>query len=80
MMDTSTPAHCFGRAAKRGTNLLWRSLRAGWRFVRQASGDDAYERYLRHMAQHHPEQALMTRARYFTAMQEQKWNKVSRCC
>jgi uncharacterized short protein YbdD (DUF466 family) len=63
-----------------GTNALWRTLRLGWRFVRQVSGDDAYERYVRHMAQEHPGQAPTTRARYFAAMQEQKWSRVSRCC
>ena len=27
-------------------NRAWRSLWFAWRFLRQASGDDAYDRYL----------------------------------
>lgn len=57
-----------------------RLLSAVWRFLRQASGDDAYERYLEHMAFEHPEAAPMNRAQYFQFRQEQKWNRITRCC
>ena len=58
------------------TRLLW----IAWRFVRQVSGDDAYERYGEHMARVHPGQLTMSRSQYFRFCQEQKWNRVTRCC
>ena len=46
-------------------NYLWRGLWLGWRFLRQVSGDDAYERYLQHVARFHPEQTPMSSRRAF---------------
>ena len=57
-----------------------RLLSAVWRFLRQASGDDAYERYLEHIACEHPGTSPMNRAQYFRFRQEQKWNRITRCC
>jgi uncharacterized short protein YbdD (DUF466 family) len=51
-----------------------------WRFVRQLSGDDAYERYLRHCAARHPAAAPLGRRAFFKQAQERKWSGVSRCC
>jgi uncharacterized short protein YbdD (DUF466 family) len=62
------------------TNLLWRLLWRGWRYLREVSGDDAYERYLQHLARFHPGEKPMTRAEHFKLAQEQKWNRLSRCC
>jgi uncharacterized short protein YbdD (DUF466 family) len=61
-------------------NRAWRSLWIAWRFLRQASGDDAYERYLQHMALEHPDRQTMSRSQYFRSCQDRKWNKISRCC
>lgn len=61
-------------------NPLWRGLRQAWSFTREVSGDDAYDRYLDHMAQAHPAQIPMTRSRYHRFRMEQKWNRISRCC
>ena len=58
------------------TRLLW----IAWRFVRQVSGDDAYERYGEHMARVHPGQLTMSRSQYFRFCQNQKWNRITRCC
>jgi uncharacterized short protein YbdD (DUF466 family) len=55
-------------------------LRQGWRFLRQVSGDDAYERYREHVARSHPDEMPLSRAEHFRLRQEQKWNRVSRCC
>jgi uncharacterized short protein YbdD (DUF466 family) len=66
-----------GRAA---LHRLWDELRSGWRFLRHASGDDAYERYLEHVSRFHPGETPMTRAEHFRTSQEQKWSRVSRCC
>jgi uncharacterized short protein YbdD (DUF466 family) len=60
----------------RARRLLW----IAWRFLRRASGDDAYERYLQHMALKHPDREAMSRSQYFRSSQDQKWNKISRCC
>jgi len=55
-------------------------LRQAWRFLRQASGDDAYDRYLAHMKRAHPDKPVMSRGAYFRARQDQRWNGISRCC
>jgi len=57
-----------------------RFLRLAWCFLRQVSGDDAYERYLQHMRERHAGETPMTRAEHFRFCQEQKWSRVSRCC
>lgn len=58
------------------------SLKKILEFVREISGDDAYERYLLHWQQHHTEQEgePQTRAAFFKAEQNRKWNGVKRCC
>ena len=55
-------------------------LKRIWQFIREVTGDDAYERYLDHQRAHHPERAPLTRRAYFRLRQEQKWSRVSRCC
>lgn len=58
-------------------NLL---LRRSWHFVRQLSGDDAYERYLAHHAACHAETTPLSRKAYFQRQQHQKWSGIKRCC
>lgn len=55
-------------------------LGALWRFIRRVSGDDAYERYLRHHAEAHPRETALGRKEFFRREQERKWNGVRRCC
>lgn len=55
-------------------------LRRAWRFLRQVSGDDAYERYLVHHARAHPGECALSRRGYFDQRQKQKWSGVNRCC
>lgn len=55
-------------------------LRRGWRAVRRLSGDDAYERYLAHHAEHHAETAPLSREEFFKQWQDTKWKGVKRCC
>ena len=50
------------------------------KFLRQLSGDDAYERYLAHHAQAHPDARSLSRREFFKQEQERKWNGVRRCC
>ena len=60
--------------------MIGTELRQFWRYVRQVSGDDAYERYLAHHRATHPDQSPLTREQYFRKSQDEKWSKVSRCC
>jgi len=63
-----------------GASLLWRSLYTVWHFIREVSGDDAYERYCEHMQRAHPEKGAMGRHDYYRLRTEDKWQHVSRCC
>ncbi len=51
-----------------------------WQLIRRLSGDDAYERYLRHYAEHHMEEPPLLRREFFRQWQEGKWRGVKRCC
>lgn len=55
-------------------------LRKIWQYLRQVSGDDAYERYLAHHRQAHAGEPPMTQQQFFRKRQDEKWSKVSRCC
>ena len=55
-------------------------LKALWQGIRQAAGDDAYERYLAHLRHAHSEDAPLSRQAFFKLQQERKWSGVSRCC
>jgi uncharacterized short protein YbdD (DUF466 family) len=57
-----------------------------WQTVRQLSGDDAYERYLRHYANQHQGQGdlpchpPLSKDAFYKQWQDDKWNGVKRCC
>ncbi|MFC3908887.1 YbdD/YjiX family protein [Legionella dresdenensis] len=51
-----------------------------WRFIRQVSGDDAYERYLDHHKRAHPDIRPLDRKLFFKREQEKKWSGINRCC
>ena len=55
-------------------------LRQVWGYLRQVTGDDAYERYVAHSRVAHPGEIPLTRQQYYRRRQEEKWSKVSRCC
>lgn len=60
-------------------------LKSFWRMIRRLSGDDAYERYLQHYAQHlneqhSHEQPLLSKEEFFKQWQDGKWKGVKRCC
>jgi uncharacterized short protein YbdD (DUF466 family) len=60
---------------------LMHQIRNFWDYLRQVSGDDAYERYLAHrQIAHAGEEAPLTRPQFFKQRQEEKWGRVSRCC
>jgi uncharacterized short protein YbdD (DUF466 family) len=55
-----------------------------WQRIRQLSGDDVYERYLAHYAEHHADEVdgtpPLSRAEFFRQWQDQKWQGIKRCC
>lgn len=60
-------------------------LKQAWQRVRQLSGDDAYERYLAHYAEHHAGQVddahlPLSHAEFFKQWQDEKWTGIKRCC
>lgn len=61
-------------------STLTAKLKKTWAIIRELSGDDAYERYLTHLAQAHPDQEPLTRKAFFQQEQDRKWNGVKRCC
>lgn len=63
----------------KGLNML-NKLKAFWRVVRRLSGDDAYERYLRHHAEQHVDEPPLTREAFFKQWQDGKWKGMKRCC
>jgi uncharacterized short protein YbdD (DUF466 family) len=60
--------------------MLIKCIKRLWRFMRELSGDDAYERYLQHCAKKHAYLSPLSRKAFFRQEQERKWNGVSRCC
>ena len=55
-----------------------------WHLLRELSGDDAYERYLKHHAEFHANSVdakpALTRKAFFALMQNKQWQGVKRCC
>ena len=63
----------------RSGRALWRALATGAGWLRALSGDDAYERYLKHHARAHAGPPLSRRA-FYEEREARKWSGVSRCC
>ncbi len=63
---------------------LWNRVQAmatgGWSLLRRLSGDDAYERYLKHMRSSHASTLPLSAQEFLRQQQEQKWSRISRCC
>ena len=57
-----------------------RCLHQGWRYLRQVSGDDAYEQYLAHHNTVHKTEPALSRQQYYLSWLEQKSRGVNRCC
>jgi uncharacterized short protein YbdD (DUF466 family) len=53
-----------------------------WQGLRSLTGDNSYERYLEHLASHHPNVEPPTRARFYAGELERRWTKdgPTRCC
>jgi uncharacterized short protein YbdD (DUF466 family) len=55
-----------------------------WQRIRELSGDDAYDRYLEHYAEHHAgvedKEPPLSREVFFKQWQDDKWKGIKRCC
>jgi uncharacterized short protein YbdD (DUF466 family) len=51
-----------------------------WSAFRSILGDDAYERYVRHVRLHHAGTEPLTRAAFQHAEFDRRWSQVNRCC
>ena len=53
-----------------------------WAFLREVTGDDAYERYLEHWRHHHLEdgEEPMSRREFHRAREDARWSRINRCC
>jgi uncharacterized short protein YbdD (DUF466 family) len=60
-------------------NVVTKGATVVWRWLRAVSGDDAYERYVRHWRACRPGEPL-DRKTFFVREQERKWGGVRRCC
>jgi len=63
--------------------MMAENLKRLWQGIRQLSGDDAYERYLRHYAQCHQADTgkpPLTKAEFFKQWQDRQWQGIKRCC
>lgn len=55
-------------------------LSAGFSLLRGVTGDDAYEKYLAHMARTDPGAQPLSAREFFRAQMERKWSCISGCC
>jgi len=61
-------------------NSLLKALRYAWEYLKEISGENAYDRYLAVHTVTHPEKSAMTRGEFYRARQDEKYNNPgSRC-
>jgi uncharacterized short protein YbdD (DUF466 family) len=71
--------------AARWPVLMFRWFRAIIPWLREVTGDDAYERYLEHWHHHHAaedgqSERPLGRREFFRQRENERWNGVRRCC
>ena len=49
-------------------------------FLREASGESAYEQYCRHLQTRHPNRSLPTEKEFYLARLRDKYTRPNRCC
>jgi len=55
-------------------------IQAVSRFLREASGESAYERYCEHLRRHHPDHPIPSEKDFYLERLRQKYSRPSRCC
>jgi uncharacterized short protein YbdD (DUF466 family) len=53
-----------------------------WAWLREATGDDAYERYLEHWRAHHgnDSRSPLTPREFHRRREDARWRGINRCC
>lgn len=70
--------HAPSSAPERGVaRRTWTALREWLEFL---NGDTAYQRFVEHRRQHHPDLPIPSRAAFHHMETERRWNGVRRCC
>jgi len=57
-----------------------RILNTIWQFLKEASGETAYERYCVHLRSRHPDRRVPGKAEFYLLSLEEKYSRPSRCC
>lgn len=70
--------------------MMIKKLKHFWQNIRELSGEDAYERYLIRLAEHHKIHTVenchlehdqpLSREAFFKQWQDSQWQGVKRCC
>ena len=55
-------------------------LNRAWSWLRQVTGDAAYDDYLRHAVRKTASQQLLSRAEFYQESLRRRYSTVSRCC
>ncbi len=62
---------------------ITRALQKVWRYLRELTGDAAYENYLKYCAANESNsnpRKTMTRAEFYNDAQRRKYSTINRCC
>ena len=54
--------------------------RTAWDRLRALLGDDAYDRYVAHCRERHPDEAVLDRRHFYLAELDRRWARINRCC
>jgi len=49
-------------------------------WLRWLNGDVAYQRFIAHLREHHPDRPAPSRVEFFRMETDRRWNGVRRCC
>lgn len=53
-------------------------VRNFWEIIKSCSTDSKYKKYLQH--RHHHQEKPLSKKDFFAREEQQKWNKINRCC
>ena len=56
------------------------SLKRAWSWLRQVTGDAAYDNYLRHAVRNKEGRPSLSRAEFYQESLRRRYSSVSRCC
>ena len=50
------------------------------RIITLIKGNDQYQKYLNHLKQFHPSQNPLSKRQFYAKKEQEKWDKINRCC